>query len=504
MLKLNTRKLALNLFATRRLSPVWLFYLFLTLTGLVLLIGKVGLKDNVSSNEQFRALVIGPGPVSVYLSHVIRVLSTLGYKVDVISGDIGSNSTFNWKILWSHSYPFNSRLQLKKLKPDQRVNKLPGMGYITNKVDLAKLLSPHIPVAFRMPLEDAEFHAHVIAHPEKLWVTKSNQHRGIFILKSPNTRDLFTSRESQFVQEFIQQPLLIDNRKFDIGIYVVITSVDPLRVYAFNADALFRFCAKDYEPFDISNTDSYVVGDEYTPLWKMPSLKTHFQKGFNFKQSFNIYLKSKGFETNFIWDQMYGVIAKVFLENQSRLIDSLYGYNSQHNFFEMVRFDFILAHVENQLHAFLMEVNMSPNLSSQHYPPNKRLYEQVLFNLFSLTGIKFGEYTLGSNVDNAKMVVDEGEIITYGFNGESCAFCTCDGTTLGAKNWFSPCRLCLPCLDESERLSLKDAFVEHINKASMKRIVPSENLTNKSKNSFAGIKPKDLLLKEWIKVKQFN
>ena len=33
------------------------------------------------------------------------------------------------------------------------------------------------------------------------------------------------------------------------------------------------------------------------------------------------------------------------------------------------------------------KANMSPNLSSQHFPPNRLLYEQVIFNLFRLVGI---------------------------------------------------------------------------------------------------------------------
>ena len=30
-----------------------------------------------------------------------------------------------------------------------------------------------------------------------------------------------------------------------------------------------RFCSKDYEPFDASDVDRYVVGDDYTPTWKV-------------------------------------------------------------------------------------------------------------------------------------------------------------------------------------------------------------------------------------------
>lgn len=58
-------------------------------------------------------------------------------------------------------------------------------------------------------------------------------------------------------------------RKFDLGIYVVVTSVHPLRVYYYDTDVLLRFCREDYEPFDPLNENKYVVGDDYLPAWQV-------------------------------------------------------------------------------------------------------------------------------------------------------------------------------------------------------------------------------------------
>ena len=49
-----------------------------------------------------------------------------------------------------------------------------------------------------------------------------------------------------------------------------------------------------------------------------------------------------------------------------------------------MRFDFIL---DSQLKLYLLEVNMSPNLSTGHFPPNKILYEETLYGMFNLVGI---------------------------------------------------------------------------------------------------------------------
>lgn len=71
-----------------------------------------------------------------------------------------------------------------------------------------------------------------------MFVQKSNDHRGIQI---ENVQNLDLTTEGTFIQEFVDNPLLVDGHKFDIGVYTIITSVDPLRVYIYNGDILFRY-----------------------------------------------------------------------------------------------------------------------------------------------------------------------------------------------------------------------------------------------------------------------
>ena len=57
------------------------------------------------------------------------------------------------------------------------------------------------------------------------------------------------------VQKYIDNPLLIDGYKFDLRVYVLIGSLDPLRIYIYN-DGLARFATEPYEPVNKNNIRS--------------------------------------------------------------------------------------------------------------------------------------------------------------------------------------------------------------------------------------------------------
>ena len=62
--------------------------------------------------------------------------------------------------------------------------------------------------------------------------------------------------EHFIVQEYIDKPLLLDGYKFDLRIYVLITSCDPLRIFLFN-DGLVRLGTEKYLPPHESNIVSW-------------------------------------------------------------------------------------------------------------------------------------------------------------------------------------------------------------------------------------------------------
>lgn len=75
--------------------------------------------------------------------------------------------------------------------------------------------------------------------------------------------------------------------------------------------------------------------------------------------------------------------------NQHKIILNIFQtqskYDSTHNFFELVRFDFIL---DEDLNPYVLEVNMSPNLTpaEDRFEEHSMIYEQLVYDTLRIVG----------------------------------------------------------------------------------------------------------------------
>lgn len=95
-----------------------------------------------------------------------------------------------------------------------------------------------------------------------LWIIKPNassQGKGIYIID--DVKDLCLD-ESCVISRYVPNPLLINGHKFDLRIYVLVTSFDPLRVYVYK-EGLVRFATEEYTT-SISKKNKYVHLTNYS------------------------------------------------------------------------------------------------------------------------------------------------------------------------------------------------------------------------------------------------
>ena len=83
-------------------------------------------------------------------------------------------------------------------------------------------------------------------YQDNVWIVKpssSSRGRGIYLLS--DLKDIPKEEGDFVVSKYLSNPLLINGHKFDLRVYVLITSVDPLKVYVFN-EGLVRFASEPY------------------------------------------------------------------------------------------------------------------------------------------------------------------------------------------------------------------------------------------------------------------
>jgi tubulin polyglutamylase TTLL6/13 len=113
------------------------------------------------------------------------------------------------------------------------------------------------PRSFILPLQAELLQAHMAAIEKKSDRTiiikpdRGCQGRGIQLTQNPTDIANYTS--SAVAQAYLP-PLLLGDKKFDLRIYVLITSCDPLRVYIYR-EGMVRFCTDAYQQPRAGNLD---------------------------------------------------------------------------------------------------------------------------------------------------------------------------------------------------------------------------------------------------------
>jgi tubulin monoglycylase TTLL3/8 len=90
------------------------------------------------------------------------------------------------------------------------------------------------------------------------WILKpGGKSRGRGIEIHDNLKDLFNtingSKDTIWItQKYIERPMVVIGKKFDIRVWVLVTSVNPLTVFMFTKPYL-RFTSEDYDPTKLSD-----------------------------------------------------------------------------------------------------------------------------------------------------------------------------------------------------------------------------------------------------------
>ena len=287
----------------------------------------------------------------------------------------------NWTILWSYRTPWDSDAYKKwddvrrAAGPPASVlfNHIPGTLRLASKAHLPEFvrsagLSDAIPRSYLLPEQQAaalqalEVDGLLGPGGWPKWLVKSKRHRGVKVLLNATKASLSASAPA--IMQRRVEPLLLRRvrRAFDIGLYVLVTSVRPLRIYAYEK-ALVRFCERSYPstPRGLADDERTYVISHYAPIWTLPPFAASLRAcNDSAACALRAELDSDGHDAALIWRRMRTLAGRLLSALLPHVYDGLQRLRlADESVFELFRFDFL---VDERGAPVLTEVNISPNL----------------------------------------------------------------------------------------------------------------------------------------------
>ena len=247
-----------------------------------------------------------------------RVFDRLGYvSVNASEGD-------DWDVLWSIEFPFlQNKLEIfnpvyQPLRQHQRVNHFPGFNYITDKSFMTSRNRDikYILPGFTFPRMKDDFKAYVEAHPKARFVEKGIRNRNIKLVEKDEIK---YDKSWKFYQHFMEKPFLVDGHFMDFAVYVLVSSIKPLRVYRFQ-EVHLRFCPKPYYPFHPDDLDKYVISESLIFFLDLEKRK-HYNEiyGYSITQSIEDYFRMYGHNVTELWRKIDEAITLLILNNEKNI-----------------------------------------------------------------------------------------------------------------------------------------------------------------------------------------
>ncbi|XP_048645532.1 tubulin polyglutamylase TTLL6 isoform X5 [Marmota marmota marmota] len=320
------------------------------------------------SGEHFNAKDRGQGPTISHcdVGKVRRVAQQYGLR------EGGDND--DWTLYWTDYSVSLERVM--DMKSYQKINHFPGMSEICRKDLLARNMSRMLkmfpkdfhffPRTWCLPADWGDLQTYSRSRKNKTYICKPDsgcQGRGIFITRTVKE---IKPEEDMICQLYISKPFIIDGFKFDLRIYVLVTSCDPLRIFVYK-EGLVRFATTSYSYPCTDNLDDICMHLTNYSINKHSSnfIQDAYCGSKRKLSTFNTYMENHGFNVGQIWRAIEDVIIKTIISAYPVIKHNYHtcfpGHTLNSACFEILGFDILLDH---KLKPWLLEVNHSPSFST--------------------------------------------------------------------------------------------------------------------------------------------
>ena len=343
----------------------------------------------------------------------------------------------NCNLIWRLVHPNKMKTIIRNIHNNQKYNHFISTFHLGRKDNLYKhfkyykKLFPEMfnyaPATYILPVDGPDFEVDYKKYKKALWIVKPtnlSRGRGVHLLKGEKEFKELYKKSTQFslpqtlISRYIDRPHLLNNKKYDLRIYVLIASFTPLRVYLYN-NGLVRFATEDYKRSNFDNifihltnysinknNENYKInqnlkeqqcdlfpreetemteaeggieydenGDDNIPdddsnKWSLIEYRNYFKK------------MGKGHIMDLIWAQIEAIVVKTVISVSTEYYKNIFP-NKVNNTFELYGFDIL---IDQNFKAWLIEVNVNPSLHCTS-PLDLSIKTDLISDIFNIVGI---------------------------------------------------------------------------------------------------------------------
>ena len=341
----------------------------------------------------------------------------------------------NCNLIWKLLPPEKMRDLIRRLNKNQKFNHFPctyQIGLKDNMYLHFKMYKKFFPDLYNfvsdtyiLPNDAENFEKIYKRNKNALWIVKPvnmSRGRGVHLLKDMNElKELIKKSRDEnsipdLISRYLDKPHLINKKKYDLRIYVLVASFSPLRIYLYY-NGLVRFATEEYQQGNYDNI--YIHITNYSINKNNINYKSNEKSNNDIENKeenldneeddsskwslveYRNYFKKLGLNDimDDIWKQIENIIIKSLITISRENCQEI-SINKNNSLFELYGYDIL---IDENFKAWLLEVNVNPSLHCTS-PLDLSIKTELVTDIFNIIGIIPFNHNNGETIYNYEMM----------------------------------------------------------------------------------------------------
>ena len=337
----------------------------------------------------------------------------------------------NCNLIWRLLPPEKMRDLIRKLNKNQKFNHFPCTYQIGLKDNMYlhfkyyKKIFPDlynfVSDTYILPNDAENFEKIYKKNKNALWIVKPvnmSRGRGVHLLKDLNElKELIKKSKDEkeipdLLSRYLDKPHLINKKKYDLRIYVLVASFSPLRIYLYY-NGFVRFATEEYQQGNYDNIYIHITNysinknnENYKSNQKSNNEIENNEENINNEEDdsskwslveYRNYFKKLGLNNimDNIWKQIEDIIIKSLITVSKENCQEI-SINKNYSLFELYGYDIL---IDESFKAWLLEVNVNPSLHCTS-PLDLSIKTELFTDIYNLIGIIPFNHNNGETIYN--------------------------------------------------------------------------------------------------------